>query len=80
MLPVGKAGPAHHHVLQQAEVGHLVPAASVIEQDRGLHLIGLDATHIVGLLEDGGGEQASAHGAGSSSGLSAQREAVGLLL
>lgn len=52
MLPVGEARSAHHHVLHQAEVGHLVLAASVVEQDRGLHLVGLYAAHIVGLLKD----------------------------
>lgn len=49
-LPVGKAGPAHHHILQQAEVGHLVLAASDVKQHRGLHLVGLHASHIVRLL------------------------------
>ena len=51
-LPVCEARPAHHHVLQQAEVRHLVLAASGIEQHRGLHLVGLHAAHIVRLLED----------------------------
>lgn len=50
-LPVGEAGPAHHHVLQQAEVGHLVLAAGDVKQHRGLHLVGLHASHIVRLLE-----------------------------
>lgn len=50
-LPVGEARPAHHHVLQQAEVGHLVLAARVVEQHRRLHLIGLYASHVVRLLK-----------------------------
>ncbi len=51
VLPVGKACPAHHHILQQAEVGHLVLAASVVEQHGRLHLVGLYASHIVRLLK-----------------------------
>lgn len=57
VLPVGKACPAHHHVLQQAEVGHLMLAATVIEQHWWLHLVGLYAPHIVWLLEDRTKEQ-----------------------
>lgn len=52
MLPVGEARSAHHHILHQAQVGHLVLAASVVKQHLRLHLVGLDAPHIVGLLED----------------------------
>lgn len=51
MLPVGEARSAHHHILHQAQVGHLVLAASVVKQHLRLHLVGLDAPHIVGLLE-----------------------------
>lgn len=50
-LPVGEARPAHHHVLHQAEVGHLVLAARVVEQHRRLHLVGLYASHVVRLLK-----------------------------
>lgn len=50
-LPVSKARPAHHHVLQQAQVGHLVLAAGVVEQHRGLHLVGFYASHIIRLLK-----------------------------
>lgn len=49
-LPVGEAGPAHHHVLHQAQVGYLVVAAGVVEQHRGLHLVGLYASHVVRFL------------------------------
>ncbi|TNN39334.1 hypothetical protein EYF80_050504 [Liparis tanakae] len=52
MLPVGEARSAHPHVLHQAQVGHLVLAAGVVEQHRGLHLVGLYAAHVVRLLED----------------------------
>lgn len=52
MLPVGEARSAHHDVLHQAQVGHLMLAASVVEQHRGLHLVGLDAPHVVRLLKD----------------------------
>lgn len=51
MLPVGEARSAHHHVLQQAEVGHLVLAAGVVEQNRRLHVVGLYASHVIRLLE-----------------------------
>lgn len=52
MLPVGKTRSAHHHILHQAQVGHLVLAPGVIKQHRRLHLIGLYATHVVRLLKD----------------------------
>lgn len=51
-LPVGKACPADHHILQQAKVGHLVLAACVVKQHRRLHLVGLYASHVVRLLEE----------------------------
>ena len=57
MLPVGEARPAHHHVLQQAEVGHLVLAAGIVKQHRGLQLVGLYAAHIVRLLKDKGDKE-----------------------
>ena len=55
-LAVGEARPAHHHVLQQAQVGHLVLAAGLVEQNRGLQLVGFDAAHVVGFLRRTGEE------------------------
>lgn len=49
-LAIGKACPPHPDVLQQAEVLHLVPAALLVKQLRGLLVIGLDATDVIGLL------------------------------
>lgn len=51
-LPVGEAGPTHHHVLHQAEVRHLVLTASLIKQDWRLQVIGLYASHIIRLLKE----------------------------
>lgn len=49
-LPVGEAGASHPDVLQQPEVLHLVAAALLLEQQRGLDVVGLDAADVVGFL------------------------------
>jgi len=49
-LAVGEAGTAHTHVLQQPQIGNLVPAPLLVEQHWRLLVIRLDAAHIVGLL------------------------------
>lgn len=49
-LPVGEAGAPHAHVLQQTQVLHLVAAALLLEQQRRLDVVGLDAAHVVRFL------------------------------
>lgn len=50
-LSVGEAGTPHSDVLQQPEVLHLMAAAILLEEQRGLDIVGLDAADIVGFLQ-----------------------------
>lgn len=50
-MSVGEAGTPHSDVLQQPEVLHLMAAALLLQQQRGLDIIGLDAANIVGFLK-----------------------------
>lgn len=50
-MSVGEAGAAHPDVLQQAEVLHLVTAALLLKQQRGLNIVGFDAADVVRLLQ-----------------------------
>ena len=46
----GKACAAHSHILKKAEVHDLMLTSLVIELNRGLLLVRLDAAHIIRLL------------------------------
>lgn len=50
-LSVGEASTPHSDVFQQPQVLHLVAAALVLKEQRGLDVVGLDAADVVGLLQ-----------------------------
>lgn len=50
-LSVGETSAPHSDVLQQPKILHLMAAALLLKQQRGLDVVGLDAADIVGFLQ-----------------------------